>query len=109
MELYKKYLEERDGATVYYNEFGFVTYSIVNGGECYISELYVVPEKRCTKVAWLLYLHVLRVAALAKCTHLLGSVDTSTKNWKLSEKLMLKQGFVEREKNQNMKFFVKNL
>lgn len=109
MKLYKQYLEERDGATVYYTDCGFVTYSVNNGGECYFSEIYVVPEKRNTMVPWQFYIHVVRAATLAKCTHITGTVDVTTKGWQLSEKLMLKLGFVLLNKSANMNYYAKKL
>lgn len=109
MELYKKYLAERDGASVFYTDDGFVTYSIIPSGECYFSEVYVVPEKRNTKLAWKLWNYVLLMAKLSLCTHIIGSVDVTTRNWQLSEKLMIKLGFVAERVEGNMKFYRKQL
>lgn len=109
MKLYKQYLAERDGATVHYNNYGFITYSLIPGGECYFSEIFVVPEKRNTRAAWHFWIHVQRAAALAKCSYITGSIDTNTINWKLSESLMLRLGFVVERTFGSMRYFRKNL
>lgn len=90
--MYQDYLAERDGATVFFNDNGFVTFSITDG-ELYWSEFYIYPEKRGTSAAFNLYMYIVSQAAISDATSILGSVDTTTKNWQLSEKLMKKVGF----------------
>lgn len=109
MKMYADYLAERDSATVFYNENGFVTYAIQPGGECYWSEFYVKPEKRGTSAAFNLYMVILAKAAVSGATHILGSVDTTTKGWQLSEKLMKKVGFEQSYRLGTMIYFKKNL
>lgn len=43
--LYFKYIQERDQAEIIENDFGFVTFKIVNK-ECFILNMYVLPEYR---------------------------------------------------------------
>ena len=109
MELYKKFLAERDRATVYYNEFGFVTYSIAPSDFMYFSEFYVVLEKRNTREAYKLWQFILKTAKDNNCSSIIGSVDITTNNWKLSEKLMLKAGFNQSAISGNLKYFIKNI
>ena len=109
MELYKKYLAERDNACVHYNEFGFVTYFLIPNYYIYFSEYFVVQEKRNTREAYKLWQFILKTAKSNNCKYMAGSVDISTNNWQLSEKLMLKVGFSLSTTNGNLKYFVKNL
>lgn len=51
MELYKKYLEEREGKHLFYNEVCFIKYSYPDSNSIYIEDIYVVPEKRKSHVA----------------------------------------------------------
>lgn len=106
--MYQDYLAERDGATVFYNDAGFITYAI-NGDECYFSEFYVKPEKRGSMAAYKLWSHVLKTAWESKCTHIIGSVDTTTRNWQLSERLMKKVGFSVYQRLGTMIYYRKNL
>lgn len=107
--MYQNYLAERDGATVFYNEDGFVTYSINDEGEMYWSEFYVVPEKRGTRSAFNLYMAILGQAAIGDAKYILGSVDTTTKGWRLSENLMKKVGFIQAYRLGTMIYYRKNL
>lgn len=107
--MYQDYLAERDGAVVFYNDNGFVTYVIDPSGEMYWSEFYVVPAKRGTSAAFNLYMAILGIAAVEGATHILGSVDTTTKGWKLSETLMKKVGFELAYRLGTMIYYRKNL
>jgi hypothetical protein len=108
MELYKKYLAERDNAEVFYTDDGFVTYAINPMQQtCYFSEFYVVPGKRNTRTAYFFWSHILQVSQASNCTVIIGSVDVTTRNWQLSEKLMLKVGFEHRNTEGAMKYFWK--
>lgn len=109
MHLYRKYLAERDSANLHFTEYGFVTYSIAPNHYMYFSEFFVVEEKRNTREAWKLWQFVLETAKVNNCNFITGSVDISTNNWELSEKLMKKVGFVQCRTFGDMKYFVKNL
>lgn len=58
-----------------YDEHGnFITYKI-NLGECYIEDLYVIPEMRKSKVASSMADQIYKIAKDNDCTILTGSVD----------------------------------
>lgn len=106
--MYQNYLAERDRAVVFFNDHGFVTYSI-SGDECYWSEFYVKPEFRGTRAAFNLYMIILAQAAVGGANHIIGSVDTTTANWQLSENLMKKVGFIQAYRLGTMIYYRKNL
>lgn len=105
MELYKKYLAERDGAELYFDDTGFVTYSIATPHFCYLSEIYIVKAKRGTRAALRMYNRIVNLAKEQKCNFMVGSVDISTNNWQLSENLMIKMGFTLTNVDGNMRYF----
>lgn len=105
MDLYKQYLKERDGAELHFDENGFVTFSIKTDHFCYLSEIYVVKAKRGSMAAIRLYNLVLKAAVAQNCKALIGSVDITTNNWQLSEKIMKKMKFQLLSVDGNMRYF----
>lgn len=108
MKLYKQYLKERDSAELIYNDYGFCTYSM-NEKLIYVSEIYVVPEKRLTPCAYKLFMEAVKIGTDNGCTQILGSYDITTRNWIRSKKLMQKLGFKFYKKENNLVFFIRDL
>ncbi len=73
MSLYADYIRERTQKKVLETDYGFCVYQIF-GKECYIEEVYVVPEKRREGYATMLGDLVGAIAKGLDCTHLTGSV-----------------------------------
>ena len=65
----------------------------IQGGECYIAELYVRPEKRFTPELTKLIDEVTEIARLSGCMKLYSHVIPSNKNATQSLKVILKYGF----------------
>ena len=49
--MYKDYIEEKFGSKLHVEDYGFIQYELNEGGECYISEMYLKPEFRATTKA----------------------------------------------------------
>jgi GNAT superfamily N-acetyltransferase len=89
--LYAAYLEEREGAHVYETERGMVTYSF-SGPECYIKEIYVLPEYRKDGQASRMADHVVALAKEHGCTYVTGSVCPRAKSATESLRVLLGYG-----------------
>lgn len=94
MSKYADYIKEREGLETYENEYGFVTYTFLPEiGAVYLAEIYVVPQKRNTSVAYRLYQRVCSLAKAEGYNNMLGSVDETTANYQLSENFMKRLGW----------------
>jgi GNAT superfamily N-acetyltransferase len=107
---YALYIKEREGKETLENDQGFASYIDLNNTETiYISDMYIRPEYRGKGYARHFYNEI---AELAKGKHyktILANVDISTEGWKFSEMIMKKDGFQEIGKDDNLKFFIKEL
>lgn len=108
MEKYAKYLKERDNAILVEKDEGFYVYSI-NGSIIYISEIYILPEYRKGLRLYRWCMEAINIGVAEGCTHVVGSVDTSTNNWQVSEKLMLKYGFTCYRVDGSLKYYSKSI
>lgn len=93
MSLYGEYVKEYAGREILETENGFATYSFFDGGICYIVDIYVVPEKRNSKIASEMAHEIEGIAREKGCSVLLGSVDVNSKNPTQSMKVLLAYGF----------------
>ena len=108
MSLYGDYILEREGQSILENDDGFATYQFF-GNVCYIINIYVVPEKRKTKVASQLADKICEIARLHDCTQLMGSVSLCTSNPTASIKVLLAYGFYVTEFKNDLLWFKKDL
>lgn len=109
MELYKKYLEEtHEGKSLVYDEDGFASYWI-KGTECYIEDIYTVPDKRQTYHAADLANKIAKIAKDRGCTLLTGSVVPSANESTRSLKVLLGYGFKLLSSSNNFIIFGKDL
>lgn len=99
MELYAKYIKEREDKECVYNEDCFITYKIYgNDNAVSVIDIYSRPEIRgtgkmlefCKKFYQDLYDKGITTAY--------GYTDENTNNWENSERLMLKFGFKKIDK-----------
>jgi hypothetical protein len=90
--MWAAYQAERGMATFIERDFGFVSYSIANR-ECYLQDLYIVPEKRTSWNALSLIKEVQEIAEKSNCTHVSTTVVARAKNATLSLKGCLTLGF----------------
>lgn len=108
MSLYGDYILERENQGIVESEYGFATYQ-VSGHECYIKDIYVIPEMRTSGLASKM---ADKIAGLAKekgCTYLSGSVCPSTNNSTSSLKVLLAYGFKLAKSDVNMIWLIKEL
>lgn len=92
MNKWSMYFKEREGYDTIETEAGCVAYKI-SGEECYIKEIYVLPEFRQTKEGSKLADYVVSTAKEFGCNLLTGSVVPSLPGATGSMTAMLKYGF----------------
>jgi GNAT superfamily N-acetyltransferase len=107
--LYAQYIKERCNRGTVETKDGFATFEFVNDKLVYVVDLYVVPKKRKAGIGKELTDSIALVVKNMGVTQLMGSVDTNTPNWELSEKSMLAYGMVESLTQGSMKFYVKDI
>jgi GNAT superfamily N-acetyltransferase len=108
MSLYADYLNELGVRKIHENDQGFITYRIT-GEECYIIDIYIIPEARKAGVASGLADYVAELAKATKCTYLLGSVDLASKKRTESLKVLLAYGFKLAKCDEHSLFLTKDL
>lgn len=90
---YGQYIAEREGRDIIEDEFGFATYIMnADDGECYIVDIYVVPEMRKAGIASKYADTIAEIARLNGCDVLSGSVDPTCENATDSLKVLLGYG-----------------
>ncbi|GAC1499986.1 MAG: hypothetical protein NVS1B10_03270 [Candidatus Saccharimonadales bacterium] len=92
MSLYKDYIKELYGRHILETDDGFMTYSFF-GEECYIQDMYVVPQKRQSRVASDLADKIAELAKDHGCKYLTGTVFLSNNEPTRSLKVLLGYGF----------------
>lgn len=109
MKLFKSYLEEKmPNRRVIFNEHGFIIYNLVKT-ECYIEELYVVPEFRQQKIATKLADEVAAIAKEAGCYYLSAQVPVENLDSAQSLRVQLAYGFKLHSANDNVIILTKEI
>jgi len=106
--LYAQYREEREGAAVIEDEYGFAS-CIFGDDHAYIDEIFVVKEKRKEGHA---SKYADKIALMAKergLNKLYGSVCTEAKGATASVKVLLAYGFKLSHCEENMIYFIKEI
>ena len=109
MNLFAKYLEEREGVKVISSDVGFATYKQVDNETVYLINIFVEKEHRRKGIASQLSLQVQIEAERLGCTKLLGSVDITTNGVTNSLKAVLGDGFEFSHGIGNVLYFIKNI
>lgn len=91
MSLYADYLKERTSLEVIEEPYGFVTYYL-NGNECYLQDIYIIPSERKNHKARSLADRVSEIAKEKGCTILVGSVSVLAKNPEASLLVLISYG-----------------
>lgn len=108
--LYAQYIKEREGKEILETDKGFATFTVLNNGECYIQDIYVLPDHRQTGAASEMAARITEIAKSRDCHTLVGSVCVSTNNPTTSLKVLLAYGFkLHSVQNNNMIFLTKDL
>lgn len=108
MSLYSQYIEELGHKKIIEMEFGFAIYSFHNE-ECYIEDIYILPEKRELKSASILADRIVEEAKNKGCKYLTGSVNTAIKDPTRSVKVLLNYGFKFYKSTSQLLSFVKEI
>lgn len=113
MNLYKQYIEETTDTQMLETEYGFATYTTMfnEGGyfDCYIEDIYVIPEARKTHKASAMADEIAKAAKDQGCHRLLGSVNLEIKDPTRSVKVLLAYGFEILNASQGCIWFKKDL
>lgn len=108
MSLYSKYLHEREGFECIENEYSFATFMCA-GQECYLRDLYVLPEKRNAKAASQIADQVCEVARGKGCKFLIGSVSPKDPHATENIQILVKYGMKFLKNTPDLLFFSKSL
>lgn len=106
--LYGQYILEREGKLIVEDADGFASFAIFNE-DCYLENIYVVPEKRRSGHASILADRVSEIAKNKGCKRLIGSVRPSANGSTESMKALLAYGFKLLSASQDAIFFEKGL
>jgi GNAT superfamily N-acetyltransferase len=92
MSLYGDYIAEREGKQIVESEKGFATFKVFDNGECYIQDIYVIPECRKTNLGKQMADEVSEIAKNRGCKLLIGSVCTEDKHATRNLQIFLSYG-----------------
>lgn len=106
--LYGQYIKERENFEIIEDEFGFASY-IISGDECYLRDVYVVPEQRRSKKCFELADKVAAIAKYKGCTFMTGTVYPGANGSTESLKVLLKYGFKVSQTTSEKIIFIKEL
>lgn len=111
IKMFNDYAEERGfGARIHYTEFGFITYHIdKEERECYIEDLYVIPEARQKKIASTLADYVCTIAKNQGINTVIGSVNKLADNREISKKALLGYGMEKVDEDEEMEWYLKEI
>lgn len=90
--LYGQYIAERQDMSILENEFSFVTYKKIDDA-LFIEDMYVVKEKRDTKVGLELLNNMIQLAKILECNRIITLVDITTNNWEKTFNNLMKNDF----------------
>jgi predicted GNAT superfamily acetyltransferase len=109
-KLFNHYADERGlgPKILYIEDVGFATYHL-NGEECYIEDIYVVPERRKSGEAADLANTICEMAKDAGAKILTGSVNLKANGKEASMKVLLAYGMSPVATNGDMVYFSKEL
>jgi len=109
MSLYANYIKERENKEIIETPEGFATYKIFENGECYLQDIYILPEFRNSGLATSFADQVCMKAKLAGCSVLIGSVSIDDQNVTRNLKIFLAYGMDVYKIIGSMIFLRKNL
>lgn len=107
--LYGQYLDERENKEILENEYGFVTYKFLNSNECYIQDIYIIPEMRKQGLSFKMRDEVIAIAKAKGCSTLIGSVSIGANDATRNLKILLNDDWQIHAINGNMIFVNKRI
>lgn len=108
MSLYAEYVKEREGFETVEAVQGFATYKIFDK-ECYIRDLYVIPQYRKTQLASSIANIIAAIAKTKGCTILTGSVAKLDPNKEQNIEVLKRYGMKQFNENEEIYMFSKEI
>lgn len=108
MSLYSDYLKEREGIDVLEASDGFATY-LLRPTDCYIIDIYVVPEKRQSGLAAQMADQIADIARSKGIKFLTGSVDKRDPQAARNEKVLIAYGMHKAREQDHMVYYLKEI
>ena len=109
MSFYKDYIEERTTDHVIETDDGFALYRFLDGGVCYIVDIYTRPGCRQVGAAGLIADQIVKEARDKGCHELLGTVKPSAKGSTISLKVLLGYGMTLKSAGDDFIIFRKDI
>lgn len=108
IDLYEKYIEEREGQHLIKEENGFITY-LINGDQCYISDFFVSKNYRRSGIGYRMADKVTIEAKERGCKYLTCQVDLNAFGVEASTITILNYGFKIGSAQNNFIQFIKEI
>jgi ribosomal protein S18 acetylase RimI-like enzyme len=105
MELYAKYIKEREDANLEYNDKGFMSWKR-DGNGVFILDAYVKPEYRKYGVCRKLLNSIIEST---KTKEVYTTTDINANNWELSEKAIIALGFKKNTTIGSLNYYIMNI
>lgn len=109
LSLYGQYIKERAGRGILETKDGFATFDYISDETVYIVDVYVVPRKRKSGVAFKLADIIVEQAVKDGYKYLLGSVDTTARGADISCKFLEAYGMKVFKVAEPMIFYSKKI
>lgn len=109
MSLLSDYHKELGIKKVIESDHGFLVYYFVLPDECYLEDVYVIPEKRKSGLCFQMFDQAAKQAKDLGCKYLTGSIIPSSNNAESSAQMQLKYGFRFLRKGPNVIYMIKDL
>lgn len=106
--MWSLYVKEREGLETLETPQGFALYKIA-GPECYLQDIYVIPEKRKSHVATRMADAVAEIAKSKGCEWLVGSVCPSANNSQASLLVLIAYGMTLKKAENDIIFLAKRI
>jgi ribosomal protein S18 acetylase RimI-like enzyme len=90
--LYAEYIAEREDKEIIETDKGFATFKIFDNKECYLQDIYIIPECRKTGLATEMTDKIVEMAKEKGCNTLVGSVCVDDKYATRNMKVFLAYG-----------------
>ena len=107
--LYAQYIKERENKDIIETDKGFATFQFLTNNQCYLQDIFVLPEYRKSGLCFEMADKVTQRAKEKNCHTLIGSVCTDDQNATRNIKVLLAYGMYFDKVIGNMMFFKKSI
>lgn len=109
MEMYKKYIKERENSDLVEVAHGFATYRHIEADTVYLVDIFVEEEYRQDGIGKTLSHEVAKIAKELGATKLAGSICLGANGVTLLMAALIGDGFKFTHANGNMLYFIKDI